>query len=137
MVPDQQLKLENEHEFTWVQIDPVPDQEKTDHPEYESVVVPVNNEESNLNISAVLFDNLRGGRCEADYYLHIANNGYTYESCLAFMPLYPLLARLTTDMMYNLYSHQSWMTSLVPFTFLLQCSTCLIGTVFFLLANDR
>jgi phosphatidylinositol glycan class V len=34
------------------------------------------------------------------YFLHVANNGYTYENTLAFFPLYPILVRGTAEVIY-------------------------------------
>ena len=37
---------------------------------------------------------------DAQYFLHVANHGYTYENCLAFFPLFPTALRSAADVIY-------------------------------------
>jgi len=121
------------------------DEHAEEQHEYESVVVPETQDGQEFvdpmrefNLTSTVMDTLRGGRPETDYYLHIANSGYTFESCLGFMPLYPLLVRMTADGIYGLYSHDiQWLATWIPFTSLLQFSSIAVNCIVFVLANDR
>lgn len=92
-----------------------------------------------VNLSALMFDSLTGLKDEPNYYMHIANNGYTYESCLAFMPLYPLTIRSIADCIYNLYeNHASWVNeNVITYTTLLLICAQLVNIVAFTIAADR
>ncbi len=57
------------------------------------------NETSFLDsVISFLFDGLT--RWDGQHFLHIANNGYTYESSLAFFPVYPAVVRLVGELVY-------------------------------------
>ena len=92
-----------------------------------------------VNLSALMFDSLTGLKDEPNYYMHIANNGYTYESCLAFMPLYPLTIRSIADCIYNLYeNHASWVNeNVITYSTLLLICAQLVNIVAFTVAADR
>lgn len=53
---------------------------------------------ANQTICNRLIEPILGGfrRWDAEYFLHIAEHGYTYENTLAFYPLYPFCVRYTT-----------------------------------------
>ena len=50
--------------------------------------------------SAVTFLTSGLTRWDGQYFLHIANNGYSYENTLAFFPLYPVTIRAVADILY-------------------------------------
>ena len=92
-----------------------------------------------VNLSALMFDSLIGRKDEPNYYMHIANNGYTYESCLAFMPMYPLTIRSIADGIKSLYEpHEPWVSeNIITFPTLLLVCTQLVNIITFILASDR
>ena len=93
-----------------------------------------------VNLSALMFDSLTGSKDEPNYYMHIANNGYTYESCLAFMPMYPLTIRSIADGIYNLYENHatSWVVEhVITYPTLLLICAQLVNVVTFTIAADR
>ena len=50
-------------------------------------------------------DKILGGltRWDAQYFLHIAKYGYTYENCLAFFPLYPMSIRALSTILQRVF----------------------------------
>ena len=87
MIPDQR-EHDTSNEFVWQRQDRRgPSVQNDDFPEkefdYESVVVPDTTANQyvdpfkDMNLTSTVMDTLRGGRGETDYYLHIANSGYT------------------------------------------------------------
>ncbi len=58
-------------------------------------------DEAKVSLGDALIEFLFGGfrRWDAQYYLHIAEHGYTYENTLAFYPLYPLFVNLLTNIL--------------------------------------
>ena len=91
-----------------------------------------------VNLSALMFDSLTGLRDEPNYYMHIANNGYTYESCLAFMPMYPLAIRSIADCIQKLYNgNEAWVNAnLITFPTLLLLCAQFVNVISFAIAAD-
>ncbi|XP_037036331.1 GPI mannosyltransferase 2 [Bradysia coprophila] len=58
-------------------------------------------DETTVSVGDALIEFLFGGfrRWDAQYYLHIAEHGYTYENTLAFYPLYPIFVNLLTNVL--------------------------------------
>merc|ERR1711953_158862 len=72
-------------------------------------------------------------RWDAHHFLHISQHGYTYESNLAFFPLYPLTVR-------TLASGLDWVQGdykIINFFSLIKISAVLLSNVFFLLATQE
>jgi len=72
-------------------------------------------------------------RWDAQHFLHIAQHGYTYETNLAFFPLYPLCVR-------SLASALHWCQSdyqFIGFMSLVKISGVLLSNLFFILALDQ
>ena len=92
-----------------------------------------------VNLSSLMFDSLTGLKDEPNYYMHIANNGYTYESCLVFMPMYPLSIRSITDAIYRLYeNHAYWVNAnIITYSTLLLICAQLVNIITFTIAADR
>ena len=69
-------------------------------------------------------------RWDGQYFLHIANNGYSYENTLAFFPLYPVTIRAVADVLY-------WMQvdyGLMHYASSLRLSAVLVNVVAFVAA---
>ncbi|XP_049872017.1 GPI mannosyltransferase 2 [Pectinophora gossypiella] len=77
-------------------------------------------------------DKLLGGmkRWDAQYFIHIAQYGYTYENCLAFFPLFPLIVR------YVAYGISSMLGSFLNFHSALLISFTLVNLVMFIKSAD-
>lgn len=62
------------------------------------VFVSPKDPDSNLSNISQLIEALLGGfrRWDAEYFLHIAEHGYTYENTIAFYPLFPFCVRFLT-----------------------------------------
>lgn len=80
----------------------------------------------------VVIDRLLGGfkRWDAQYFIHIAQYGYTYENCLAFFPLYPLIVR------YVAYALSSVLGSLFNFHSTLIMSATIVNLIMFIKSAD-
>ncbi|XP_068622486.1 GPI mannosyltransferase 2 [Battus philenor] len=80
----------------------------------------------------IVIDKVLGGmkRWDSQYYIHIAQYGYTYENCLAFFPLYSLIIR------YLAYMFSSILGSLLNFHSLLLLSATIINILFFIKSAD-
>lgn len=80
----------------------------------------------------IVIDRLLGGmkRWDAQYFIHIAQYGYTYENCLAFFPLFPLIVR------YFAYGINSVLGSLLNFHSTLLISATVVNLVIFIKSAD-
>lgn len=80
----------------------------------------------------VIVDKLLGGmkRWDAQYFIHIAQFGYTYENCLAFFPLFPLLVR------YFAYGLNSVFGTVLNFHSNLLISATILNIIFFIKSAD-
>lgn len=83
-------------------------------------------------LADTVVNKLLGGmkRWDAQYFIHIAQYGYTYENCLAFFPLYPLIVR------YVAYIFSSIMGSFINFHSLLLISATFINILLFIKSAD-
>ena len=91
------------------------------------------------NLELTVLDKLTGFlvdglvRWDGHHFLHIAQHGYTYESNLAFFPLWPLAVR-------TLASGLDWLQSdyqIIHFLSLIKISAVLLSNLFFVLATDE
>lgn len=91
-------------------------------------------EDPNLRKSRLdmIVDIALGGmkRWDAQYFVHIAHYGYTYENCLAFFPLFPLFVR------YTAYAINSIFGSFLNFHSSLLISATIVNLVFFIKSAD-
>ncbi|XP_059047879.1 GPI mannosyltransferase 2 [Achroia grisella] len=80
----------------------------------------------------VAVNNLLGGmkRWDAQYFIHIAQYGYTYENCLAFYPLFPMVVR------YVAYGLCSLLGTLLNFHSALLISATIINVLMFIKSAD-
>jgi len=72
-------------------------------------------------------------RWGGQHFLHIAQHGYTYESNLAFFPLYPLTVRTLASALHWLQADYQ----IIHFYSLLKISAILLSNVFFVLATHE
>lgn len=80
----------------------------------------------------IVVGKLLGGmkRWDAQYYIHIAQYGYTYENCLAFFPLFPMLVR------YVAYGLCSLFGSLLNYHSTLLISATVLNLLMFIKSAD-
>ena len=69
-------------------------------------------------------------RWDGQYFLHIADNGYTYENTLAFFPVYPFIVRVLAEAIY--WAQVEY--SLIHFISALKISAILVNIAAFVLA---
>ncbi|XP_061379428.1 GPI mannosyltransferase 2-like [Danaus plexippus] len=69
-------------------------------------------------------------RWDAQYFIHIAQYGYTYENCLAFFPMFPLIVR------YVGYILSSVLGSVINFHSTLLISSTIINILIFMKSAD-
>ena len=131
-----------QNSFQWIKISPKLSEEQ--HPPDQFYAPPdIKFDEPQttkiVNLSSLMFDSLIGRKDEPNYYMHIANNGYTYESCLAFMPMYPLTIRSIADCIKSLYeAHDGFVAeNVITFPTLLLICTQLVNVITFIMASDR
>jgi len=72
-------------------------------------------------------------RWDGHHFLHIAQHGYTFESNLAFFPLYPLLVRTLSQFLFWLQSDYLLLSSVST----LKISAIFLSNAFFLLATEQ
>ncbi|XP_041980484.1 GPI mannosyltransferase 2 [Aricia agestis] len=79
-----------------------------------------------------IIDKLLGGlkRWDSQYFIHIAQYGYTYENCLAFYPLFPLIVR------YVAFVLNSILGTIFNFHSILLISASLVNLVVFIKSAD-
>lgn len=102
-------------------------------PDHEANVF-ISPEDPNLHKSYADFivNKLLGGmkRWDAQYFIHIAQFGYTYENCLPFFPLFPLVVRYVACGLNSLFG--SWLN----FHSTLLISATLLNVVMFIKSAD-
>lgn len=80
----------------------------------------------------IIIEKMLGGmkRWDAQYFIHIAQYGYTYENCLAFFPLFPLVVR------YFAYGLNSVFGSLLNYHSTLLISATIVNIIMFIKSAD-
>merc|ERR1712241_318148 len=71
-------------------------------------------------------------RWDAHHFLHIAHHGYTFETNLAFFPLYPLLVRTLASLLFWVQSDYMLISSVTT----IKISAVLLSNGFFILATE-
>jgi len=72
-------------------------------------------------------------RWDGQHFLHIAQHGYTYESNLAFFPLYPLCVRTLASALHWCQSDYMF----INFFSLIKISAVILSNLFFIIALDQ
>lgn len=88
---------------------------------------------------------LLGGlaRWDANYFLHIATNGYSYEQTLAFYPLYPFIVGLIAKLLYtalpilSLYYYALVVATLLNILFFIKATECIFELSLRLTGNKK
>lgn len=85
-----------------------------------------------VHLLDVIIEILFGGmkRWDAQYFIHIAQYGYTYENCLVFFPAFPLAVR------YVAYGLNSIFGSIMNFHSLLLIAAVLLNVIMFIKSAD-